>query len=174
MAAVVVFMRGVNVGKHRRFLPAQVVKQLAKCDAVNIGAVGTFVIRKPVAQAVLRREIAGCLEFETEIAIVRGSDLLAFVESEPFGSRPPAVNEQRFLTVLIKPAGQLPPPPIVFPAGGQWQVKVVAIKRQFVASVWRRIAARPIYPNAAIEKTIGAGTSRNWNTIRTICKILQP
>jgi len=172
--ALVVFMRGVNVGKHKRFLPAQVVKKLATFDAVNVGAVGTFVIRQPVAQSVLRREIARCMEFDVDLAIVKGGDLLALVESEPFGSRPPAANEQRFLTVLIRPARTMPPLPLLVPNGHQWQVKVVDVRGPFVVSIWRRGAARPVYPNTVIDKAIGAGTSRNWNTIRTICRILQP
>ena len=36
--ALVVFLRGVNVGGHRTFKPAALVKQLAHLDAVNIGA----------------------------------------------------------------------------------------------------------------------------------------
>jgi len=40
--------------------------------------------------------------------------------------------------------------------------------------VWRRQAGTLLYPNVAIEKLIGAATTRNWNTIRAICKILQP
>lgn len=172
--AVVVFLRGVNVGKHKRFLPAQVVKELAEFDAVNVGAAGTFVIRKPGAQSALRREISHCLDFDAEVAIVKGSDLLTFVDSEPFGNRPPAEDEQRFVTVLIKPVRKAPSLPCVVPQAGQWQVKVVTVTGQFVASVWKRGAARPIYPNAVVEKEIGPGTSRNWNTIRTICKILQP
>ena len=44
--ALVVFLRGVNVGGHRTFRPAALVKDLAHLDAVNIGAAGTFVIRR--------------------------------------------------------------------------------------------------------------------------------
>jgi uncharacterized protein (DUF1697 family) len=92
----------------------------------------------------------------------------------PFGSRPPAPDEQRFVTVLIKPPRAVPPLPLEVPRGAEWQVKVVDVRGQFVASIWRRGAARPMYPNAVVEKEIGPGTSRNWNTVEKVCKILQP
>ena len=36
--ALVVFLRGVNVGGHRTFRPTVLAKQLRHLDAVNIGA----------------------------------------------------------------------------------------------------------------------------------------
>ena len=56
--ALVVLLRGVNVGGHRTFRPSTLAKQLKHLDAVNIGAAGTFVIRRPVTQAQLRAELA--------------------------------------------------------------------------------------------------------------------
>ena len=47
--ALVVLLRGVNVGGHRTFRPAVLAQRLKHLDAVNIGAAGTFVIRRPVA-----------------------------------------------------------------------------------------------------------------------------
>src|SRR6185295_12228721 len=45
--AVVVFLRGVNVGGHRRLRPSVLAKELERLDVVSIGAAGTFVVRKP-------------------------------------------------------------------------------------------------------------------------------
>jgi hypothetical protein len=44
--ALVVFLRGVNVGGHRTFRRSTLTEQLKHLDAVNIGAAGTFVIRQ--------------------------------------------------------------------------------------------------------------------------------
>jgi hypothetical protein len=55
--ALVVLLRGVNVGGHRTFRPTTLAKQLKHLDAVNVGAAGTFVIRRPVAQSQLRDEV---------------------------------------------------------------------------------------------------------------------
>ncbi len=51
----VVFLRAVNVGKANRCQPAQIAKELAKFGFVNLGAVGTFVVREDVSESVLRK-----------------------------------------------------------------------------------------------------------------------
>ena len=61
--ALVVLLRGVNVGGYKTFRPAQLAAELKHLDAVNIGAAGTFVIRRPVTQAKLRAELARRLPF---------------------------------------------------------------------------------------------------------------
>jgi len=53
--AWVVFLRAVNVGGTNRCQPAQIAKQLAKFGAVNIGAVGTFVVRENVSESTLHK-----------------------------------------------------------------------------------------------------------------------
>src|SRR5580704_450692 len=74
--ALVVLLRGVNVGGHRTFRPATLAKQLKHLDAVNIGAAGTFVIRRPVTRAKLRAELARRLPFDAEIMICQGHESL--------------------------------------------------------------------------------------------------
>ena len=74
--ANVVLLRGVNVGGHRSFRPAALAGQLQHLGAVNIGAAGTFVIRKPVAKAQLREEFARRLPFASQIVVCRGLELV--------------------------------------------------------------------------------------------------
>ena len=38
--ALVVFLRGINVGGHRTLRPSRLAQQLSRFDAVNIGAAG--------------------------------------------------------------------------------------------------------------------------------------
>ena len=54
--ALVVLLRGVNVGGHRTFRPTKLAAQLRHLGAVNVGAAGTFVIRQPVTRAQLRAD----------------------------------------------------------------------------------------------------------------------
>jgi hypothetical protein len=49
--ALVVFLRGVNMGGHRTFRPSLLAKELSRFDVVNVGAAGTFIVRKPGARA---------------------------------------------------------------------------------------------------------------------------
>jgi hypothetical protein len=41
--ALIVFLRGVNVGGHRTFRPTILARELSAYDVVNVGAAGTFV-----------------------------------------------------------------------------------------------------------------------------------
>ena len=50
--AVVVFLRGVNVGGHRTFRPNILAKELSDS--------GTFVVRKPGLRAKFRAELLVC------------------------------------------------------------------------------------------------------------------
>jgi len=45
LVALVVFLRGVNVGGHRTFRPSVLARELEHLDAVNIGAAGTFGVK---------------------------------------------------------------------------------------------------------------------------------
>lgn len=171
--ALVVFLRGVNVGRHKRFLPAQLARDVAEFDVVNVGAAGTFVVRAPVAPSAIRAAIDKQLAFDAEMVVVTRRELLEFVATEPFGRRPAAPNEQRFATMLVERPRGAPALPLTIPPTATWQVKIVSRSGRFVASVWRRQAGTLVYPNVAIEKLIGPATTRNWNTVRAICKILQ-
>ena len=52
--ALVVFLRGVNVGGHRRFRPSILARAMSNYGVVNVGAAGTFVVRKPGSRAKFR------------------------------------------------------------------------------------------------------------------------
>ena len=69
--ALVVFLRGVNVGGHKTFRPSLVANQLSDFDVVNVGAAGTFVVRNRISQAKLRAELLRRLPFEAEVVICR-------------------------------------------------------------------------------------------------------
>ena len=170
--ALVVFLRGVNVGRHKRFQPAQLAKDLAAFDVISIGAAGTFVVRAPVSQAAILAEMRKRLAFDADILTCRGRDLVDFVGSKPFGAVTPAGNDA-FLTILSKAPRVVPPLPLMQPANEKWQVKVVAVSGRLVASLWRRQPGTLIYPNQVIEKSVGVSTTRNWNTVKAICDLVQ-
>src|SRR2546423_10243228 len=82
--ALVVFLRGVNVGGHRTFRPSALARELSDFDVVNLGAAGTFVVRKPGSQAKLRAALRRKLPFETEIVICNARDLVRLETKHPF------------------------------------------------------------------------------------------
>jgi hypothetical protein len=76
--------------------------------------------------------------------------------------------------VLAKRPRMTPELPIAQPAGAKWEVKFFAVRGRFACSYGRRLSDRVIYPNAVVEKQLGvAATTRNWNTIEAIVRILR-
>ena len=172
--ASVVFLRGVNVGGNRTFQPSLVARALAQWDVVNVGAAGTFVIRKPIGEAAVRAGFLAKLPFETHLTICRGRDLLDLAAAKPFSSPPPGSDTRPFVSVLAKRPRTLPRLPISQPPGEKWQVRIVAVSGKLVLSLWRRQGKTMLYPNEVVEKHFGApATTRNWNTIVTLCGILK-
>ncbi|MFO0967145.1 MAG: DUF1697 domain-containing protein [Gemmataceae bacterium] len=171
---LVVFLRGVNVGGHKAFQPSALARDLADFDVVNLGAAGTFVVRKKVSQAALRAALLEKLPVQAEIMICRARDVLRLADTEPFGDITSGAGVARYVSVLAKRAAAPPSLPIARPEGADWQVKVVTVAGRFVLSLHRRQGRRLIYPNEVVEKSFGmSATTRNWNTILAIGAALQ-
>ncbi len=172
--ALVVFLRGVNVGGHKAFQPSVLARKLADFDVVNVGAAGTFVIRKAVSQATLRAELLRRLPFTAELMICRSRDVLDLASGEPFPKEASGNDVSRYVSVLTKRPRTLPRLPIAQPAGDAWQVKVIRVTGRFALSLHRRLGRTFVYPNEVVEKNFGVpATTRNWNTISAICGILK-
>jgi uncharacterized protein (DUF1697 family) len=170
--ALVVLLRGVNVGGHRTFRPAALAKELADLDVVNIGAAGTFVIRQPVTQTRLRAELARRLPFEAEIMICRGRDILGLMSHRHFVGHPARPDIVRFVSVLSRNPRSAPSPPVSLPASGKWLLKVLAREDRFVFGVYRR-QMKAIGYLGQIDRLFGVpSTTRNWNTINAIARAL--
>jgi uncharacterized protein (DUF1697 family) len=171
--ALVVFLRGVNVGGHRTFRPSVLARELSDHGVVNVGAAGTFVVRKPGPRAKFRAELLRKLPFEAEVVLCEGRDLLRLEMENPFGSEPPRPDIVRFVSILSKAARGLASIPCALPPRGQWFVRVIASKNRFVFGVYRR-HMKTIGYLGKIDKLFGVPvTTRNWNTIVAILRILQ-
>jgi uncharacterized protein (DUF1697 family) len=171
--ALVVFLRGVNVGGHRRFRPSTLAAELKHLGAVNIGAAGTFVIRSRITRAKLRAELAGRLPFEATIAICDGRDIAKLIESEPYGREPSRPGVVRFISVLTGPPRSKPALPITFPRRGKWLVKILARDRRFIVGLYRR-HMKTIGLLGRADDVFGVPvTTRNWNTMVTIARTVR-
>ncbi len=168
----VVFLRAVNVGGTNRCQPALIAKQLAKFDIVNIGAVGTFVVRENVSESALRAAIAKKLPFKCEIMICPARDIIKLTSKDPFSNQPPGPDLTRFVSVLHKRPRTLPALPLSLPSDDDWLLKIIAIENRFVLGLYRR-EMKAISYLGKIEKLLGVPvTTRNWNTIEKVVKIL--
>jgi uncharacterized protein (DUF1697 family) len=171
--ALVVFFRGVNVGGHRTFRPSVLARELSEYDVVNIGAAGTFVVRKPQSRAKFRAALLAKLPFEADVKLCDGRDLLRLETANPFGTHPSPPDVVRFVSILSKAGAVRASLPVSFPSDGQWLVRVMASEGQFVFGMYRR-HMKTIGYLGQIDKLYGApATTRNWNTIAAILRILK-
>jgi uncharacterized protein (DUF1697 family) len=169
----VVFLRAVNVGKANRCQPASIAKQLSRFAVVNIGAVGTFVVRKDVSESALRAAIAKKLPFKCEIMICPARDIIKLASKDPFVRQPSGPDITRFVNVLAKRVRRRPHLPLSLPSDDDWLLKIIAIQGRFVLGLYRR-QMKAITYLGKIEKLLGVpATTRNWNTIQKVAKTLR-
>ena len=170
--ALVVLLRGVNVGGHRAFRPTTLAEQLRHLDAVNIGAAGTFVIRRSVSTARLRVEFARRLPFDTEIMILQGREITRLLSHDFFSSIPVRPGIVRFVSVLSRRPRVAPCLPLHFPSRCKWLLKVLAREGRFAIGVYRR-HMKVIGYLGMLDRVFGVPvTTRNWNTLTAIVNVL--
>ena len=171
--ALVVFLRGVNVGGHRTFRPSTLARELRDYGVVNVGAAGTFVVGKPGSRARFRAELLRKLPFEATVVLCDGRDLIRLEAENPFGTEPSRPDIVRFVSILSKANRGLASIPCTLPPSGEWLVRVIASKNRFVFGVYRRHMKTIAYLGR-VDKLYGApATTRNWNTIIAIVRILK-
>jgi uncharacterized protein (DUF1697 family) len=172
--AIVVFLRGANVGGYRRFRPALVAKELQRFNVVNIGATGLFVVRNPGSGRTLRAELARLLPFDTHVVVCEAADVLALESLSPFQRLDVDRDHVRFVSILTEPPPRdLPAMPFGIPSNDDWYVHIIGRRDQFVFGVYRR-HMKTISYLGRLDKALGAPvTTRNWNTIEAVLKVLK-
>ncbi len=171
--ALVVFIRGVNVGGHKTFRPSVLARGLSDYGVVNVGAAGTFVVRRPGSKAKFRAALLRKLPFEAEVVLCDGRDLIRLETDNPFGAEPSRHDIVRFVSILSRAGGLRSVLPVTIPPDGEWFVRVIASKNQFVFGVYRR-HMKTIGYLGRIDKLFGVpATTRNWNTILAVVRILK-
>jgi uncharacterized protein (DUF1697 family) len=171
--ALIVFLRGVNVGGNRTFRPTVLAKDLSKFDVVNVGAAGTFVVRKPGGRVKFRAELRRRLPFDTEIVFCDARALLLLEKENPFTSDLQRPGLTCFVSILLKPGRIQTPLPISLPPKGEWLLRILSVKKQFLFGVYRR-HMKTIGYLGQLDKLVGTPvTTRNWNTMTALFKVLK-
>jgi uncharacterized protein (DUF1697 family) len=171
--ALVVFLKGINVGGHKTVRPTLLAQQLKRYDVVNIGAAGTFVVRRPVRQSELRKELARRLPFQADIIICRGAELLRAASVPRFGDAPIRSDVVRFVSVLSRIPRRPLDIPFDLPADGRWRLRVLSRESRFLFGLYRR-HMQTIRHLGTMDRLFGVPvTTRNWNTIASIVKVLR-
>jgi uncharacterized protein (DUF1697 family) len=171
--ALVVFLRGINVGGHRSFRPTKLAEALEHLGAVNIGAAGTLVLRRRMTQAQARAEVARRLPFVAEIVVCQGRDIANLISKNPFDGQSARPGVVRFVSVLAQRPRLTPSMPMQFPPSGQWLMKILMRRNRFVIGMYRR-HMKVIGLLGSLDRLYGvSATTRNWNTIAAIAKVLR-
>jgi len=170
----VVFLRAVNVGGANRCQPALIAKELAKFGIVNIGAVGTFVVREDVSESALREAIDKKLPFKCEIMICPAKEIADLAKENPLKGET-GNDIDAHVTILARRPSKLPKLPIYAPSKDKWEVRISRVVETAVLSLRRRAEGGRLYPNQIVEKLFNIpATTRTWNTIEKVAKILTP
>jgi uncharacterized protein (DUF1697 family) len=170
---LVVFLRGVNVGGHRTFRPSVLAAELRAFDVVNIGAAGTFVVRKPGSRAKFRAALREKLPFDADAIFCNGRDLLRLETDNPFRAEPERADVVRFVSILSEVGALRASLPVIFPERGEWLLRVIAADGPFVFGVYRRHMQTIKYLGKIDELYGATATTRNWKTIGAIVEVLK-
>jgi len=171
--ALIVFLRGINVGGQRALRPTVLAKELSIFDAVNVGAAGTLVIRKPGSRARFLAELRRKLPFEATIALCNGSDLIRLEMENPFATETPRADVVQFVSILSAAGRRGVSLPIVLPETGEWLVRIIGSKNRLVYGLYRR-QMKTIGCLGQIDLLFGApATTRSWSTILSVLRILK-
>lgn len=171
--ALIVFLRGINVGGHRKFRPSMLARELNAYDVVNVGAAGTLVVRKPGSRTKFLVELRRKLPLATEVAFCDGRELIQLEMQNPFGAEPLRPELVRFVSILSRAGRGKTSLPIAIPEGGKWFVRIVGSKGRLVFGVYRR-HMKTIGYLGQIDQLFGArATTRSWNTILSVLRILK-
>jgi uncharacterized protein (DUF1697 family) len=170
---MIVFLRGINVGGHRTLRPSVLARELGAYDVLNVGAAGTFIVRRPGSRKKFLAELRRKLPFEAKVAHCDASDLLRLERDNPFGSGRPSQDAIRFVSILSKAGRHRPSLPIALRRVGKPFVRIIGLKDRLLFGVYRR-RMRTIACLGQIDEIFGApATTRSWSTILSVLRILR-
>lgn len=170
----IVFLRAANVGGRNVFRPAQLARALEHLEVINVGAAGTFVVRKKASAATIRREILSRLPFETAVAVVPDREVVALVESDPFASVKLSRDRRGWVAVLDGRPRHRPELPVFAPAQRGWSVRFDRVQGRFTLGLWQRRPGGFVFSNQVVEKALGVpATTRWWETLQRVAALAQ-
>lgn len=170
---LIVLLRGINVGGHRKFRPSILARELAVYDVVNVGAAGTLVVRKPGPRTKFLAELRRKLPFEAAVAFCDASDLIRLEMENPFGTEPSNPDIVPFVSILSKANPAKTSLPATIPGGEEWFVRVIGSRNRLLFGVYRR-HMRTIGYLGRMDELFGAPvTTRSWSTMLAVLRIVK-
>jgi uncharacterized protein (DUF1697 family) len=146
--------------------------ELKAFDVVNVGAAGTFVVRTPGSRAKFSAALHAKLPFDAHVVLCDGRDIRRLATEHPFGAELQRPDIVRFVSILSSRARAQPSMPVALPAEGEWLVRLIAVRGQFVFGEYRR-HMKTIRYLGDVDRLFGTpATTRNWNTINAVVRVL--
>ena len=171
--AIVVFLKGINVGGYRRFRPGEFARKLTGLDAVSVGAAGTFIVRGTTKHGPIRQSLKQRLPFEADVMICEGDEIADLVASNPFRGRRTQADVIQFAGILLEGRAPSGPVPVTLPSAGDWYVKVLEQRGRYVLGIHRR-RMKAIGYLQQLETVLGGRiTIRGWKTMQTVARMLK-
>ena len=126
-----------------------------------------------MTQAQARAEVVRKLPFVAEVVVCQGRDITSLFSKNPFEGQSVRRGVVRFVSVLSQRPRLTPSTPMRFPSSGQWLMKVLTRRKRFVIGMYRR-HMKVIRFLGALDRLYGVPvTTRNWNTIAAIARVLR-
>ncbi len=172
MGALVVIVRGVNVGGHRRFRPATLVHELHRFDLVNIGATGTFVVRRPGSRDAFLTALRSKLPFDADIAACAASSFRRSVKAHAAHRPAPSSTLTGFMSILTSTPKRRPELPLSLPSAADPLVQVLARDGRFLIGLYRREMKTIGYLNQLAREFGAPVTTRSWSTVDAVMRAL--
>jgi uncharacterized protein (DUF1697 family) len=170
----IVFLRAANVGGRNVFRPAQLARALDHLGVINVGAAGTFVVRKKASAAKIRREILSRLPFEPVVAVVPAGEVVALVHGKPFAGEKLSKDRRGWVAIFDGRPQHRSELPIFVPARRGWSVRFDRVQGCFALGLWQRRPGGFVFPNQVVEKALGVpATSRWWETLERVATLAQ-
>ena len=171
--ALIVFLRGINVGGHRTLRPSLLAKELSAYDVVNVGAAGTFVVRKPGTPTKFLAALRQNLPLDAVVAFCDSNDLIRLEMDNPFRTERPRPDLVQFVSILSKAERSKARLPMVIPEEGEWFVRIIGSRNRLLFGVYRR-NMKTIGHLSRIDELFDApATTRSWSTILSVLRILK-
>ena len=168
----VVFLKGVNVGGHRRLKPSLLARRLRRYEAVNVGSAGTFIVSGRVSRRGLAATIREAVSFEVQMVICSAREIRAIADETAFDGAPGGKANVRFVSMQVRRAPLRRRPPFALGDGRRWDLKVLVQRGRFILGVHRR-QMRALGALAQLEELGGGAiTTRSWGTIRRLAAMM--
>jgi uncharacterized protein (DUF1697 family) len=174
--AYVALLRAVNLGPHNKVAMAdlrELLAMLGLADPRTLLQSGNVVFRAPgrtgaALERLLERETAARLGVRTEYFVRSGRELRDLIAANPFPGEA-AADPAHLLVVFLKRR---------VPAGGVAALRAAITGRERIEARGRE--AYVVYPDgigrsrvttALLERAMGRGTGRNWNTVLKLAEL---